>query len=82
MIIVHDLTVQLYLTANFKHQFIQWDGAALPMKEPSGLIGKSDSNKRDMREVVIHNAEPASKRETTERVVKVLDSTYAKADLK
>ena len=40
MIIGRDLMVQLGLTANFKCQVHQWDGATVPMQEPSGLIGK------------------------------------------
>ena len=33
-----------------------------------------------MREVAMHTAEPVSTREATERLVKILDITYAKAD--
>ena len=35
-----------------------------------------------MREVVMQNSEPVSTRESTERLVKTLNSTYAKSDLK
>ena len=52
------------------------------MKEPKGLLGKYELNKREVREVVIQNAEPASAREATEILVKNINSTYAKADLK
>ena len=51
------------------------------MKEPSRLLGQSDLTKRNMRDVVMQTAEPASKRKDTERMVKILDSNYAKADL-
>ena len=40
MIIGHDLMVQLGLTVDFKCQVLQWDGDTVPMKEPSGLLGK------------------------------------------
>ena len=40
MIIGLDLMVQLRPTAKFKCQVLQWDGATVPMKEPSALIGK------------------------------------------
>ena len=62
IIICRDMMVQLCPSANFRRQFLQWDGATLPMKEPSGLIGKSDSSKRKMRKVVMHTAEPGSTR--------------------
>ena len=34
MIIIRDLIVQLGLTAEFKRQFLQWDGATVNTKEP------------------------------------------------
>ena len=52
------------------------------MKESSGLIGKSDLSKRKMRKVVIHTEEPDSMIEATERLVKILYSTYVEAELK
>ena len=52
------------------------------MKEPRGLIGKSDLNKREMQEVVIQTGYLASAIEATEILVKTIDSTYAKAILK
>ena len=62
MIIGRDLMVQLGLAADFKRQVIQWYVATVPMKEPRYLKGKSDLSERKMREVVMHNAEPTSKR--------------------
>ena len=88
MIIGRDLMVQLGLTADFKHQVLQWYGDTVHMKEPSGLLDKSDLNKREMRKmrkmskVVIQTAEASSTREATERMVKSVGSTYAKSDLK
>ena len=46
IIIGYDRMVQLFLTADFKRQVLQWDGATAPMKERSGLIGKSYLSKR------------------------------------
>ena len=60
MIIGRDLMVQSGLTADFKRQVLQWDGANVYMKESRNLLGTSDLTKREMREVVIHNEEPAS----------------------
>ena len=51
MIIGHDLMVQLGPPADFKRQVHQWNGAAVPMKEPSGLLGELDLTSRDMREM-------------------------------
>ena len=82
MIIGRDLMLILGPAADFKHQVPQWYGAKVPLKEPSGMCVKSDLNKRDMREVVMHTLELASTREATEILVKILDSTYENADLK
>ena len=82
MIIGRDLMVQLGLTAGFKLQVLQWDGATVYMKEPRSFIGKSNLTKCKMREVVMQTSEPASTQEDTKRMVSILDSTYAKSDLK
>ena len=51
--ICRDLMVHLGLTADFKRQVLQWDGATVHMKESRNLIGQSDLTKREMREVVM-----------------------------
>ena len=81
MIMGSDLMVQLGLMANFKHQLLQWYGATVHMKDPGILLGPSNLTKSEMSKVMMHNEEPASTREATERMVKILDSAYAKADL-
>ena len=81
MIIGRELMIQLGLTVDFKRQVFQWYGTIVHMKEPSGLLGQSDLNKREMRKVVTKTAEPAFTREATEWTVKSIDMTYAKADI-
>ena len=46
------------------------------------MLGKSDLTSREMREVVIQTSETVSTREATDRLVKILDGTYTKVDLK
>ena len=82
MITGRDLIVQLGLTVKFKRQLLQWYGSTVNMKEPKGLLGQYDPNKRNIREVVMQTAEPASTTEATGRMDKILDSTYVKAYLK
>ena len=53
MIISNDLVLQIGLSTDFNHKFLQWDGAKVPMKEPSGLLGQTDSTSCEMREVVV-----------------------------
>ena len=76
MIIGRGLMVHLGLMTDFKRQVIQWDGATLHIKETRNLLGKSDLTKREMREAVMHIAEPYSTQEDTEKMLKIIDSTY------
>ena len=48
------------------------------MKDSRNLLGKSDLTKREIREVLMQTAEPASTQEATERMAKILDITYTK----
>ena len=52
-----------------------------PMKYPSGMLGKKYLTSHDMRKLVMQTSEPVSTREATEMLVKILNSTYAKAEL-
>ena len=81
MIICHDLMVKLGLSDDFKRQLLQFYGVTVPMKEPSGLLGKSDLTSHEMSEVVMQTALPVSTRESTEIIVKILNITYSKVDL-
>ena len=74
--------VQIGLMAYFKRQALQWYGATVHMKDPSSFLGQSYITKNNMHKVFMQTVEPASTREATEKMVKILDSTYAKADLK
>ena len=82
IIIGHDVMAQLGLKANFKHKVLQWDDNTVSMKKTSGLLGKSNLTKRNMREVDLQTSETASTIEAIELIVKIIDSTYVKADLK
>ena len=81
MVIGCDIMVQLGILEKFKHKILKWGGARLIMKEPSGILGQTNLTSREMIKVVMQTEEPVSTREDTERLVKILDSTYAKIDL-
>ena len=82
MIIGCDLMVQLGLLDVFKFQVLQWDGATAPTKEPSCLLGQTDLTSCNMHQVIMQTTEPVSTREATDRLVKILESTYEKEYLK
>ena len=73
--------VQLGLSTNFKNQVLQQDGDTLPIKEPRGNLGQEYIDSSEMRKVVMQTVEPVPTREATTRLVKILDSTYARSDL-
>ena len=54
--------VQLGLLEEFKHKFLQWYGSIVPIKEPRGLLGKTDLTNHEMHEVVMQTVEPVSTR--------------------
>ena len=78
IIIERGLIVQLGLLDDFKHQFLQWYGATVIMKEPIGLLGKIDLISRKINEVVMNTTEKNSTRESTHSLVELLRSNYAK----
>ena len=78
MIIGRELMVQIFLMVYLNHQFLQWDGAIINIKEPISLLGKSNITKREMSGVVMQTAETASTREAIARMVKLIESNYAK----
>ena len=82
MIIGRDVMVQLGHTDNFKRQVLQWDGTTVHMKESRNLLGKSNLTKREICKVIIQNAEAASTQEDTERMVKILNRTYSKVNMR
>ena len=52
------------------------------MKETSDMLGQTYLTSREMCMVVIQTEEPVSTIEDTDMLVKILDSNYAKANLK
>ena len=76
MVIGPNLMVQLGLMSDFKIQFIQWDSAEVTMKDPSGLLGKYDLSKHEIRKVFMQTAELASTKEANEILVEILESNY------
>ena len=74
--------VRLGLPDDLQHKLLQRDGVTVPTKEHSGLIGKYELTSREIPEVAMQTAEPDSAREATERLLKILNNTYAKAKFK
>ena len=56
MSIVRDMKV--YIGLDFKRQVIQWDGAAVPMKEPRNMLGQTYLSSSEIHKVEMHTEEP------------------------
>ena len=53
MIIGRNLMVQLGISADLKHKFLQWDSDTVPTKEPRSMLGKTYLTSRKMRKVAM-----------------------------
>ena len=83
MIIDHDLMVHLGLMADFKRQVLQWDGATvLNMEEPNSLIEQSFQLSARCAGWLFRLHNQLTHERLLNKGLKILDSTYAKADLK
>ena len=81
MIIGRDLLNQLNINMRFSNGTIKWEDQVVPRKNFQ-KIGKDDHpSKKELRSTILRSIEPKSAREATERVVKILDSKYEKANL-
>ena len=69
MIIGRDLMVQLVLMNKFNPRVLQWYGAAVRIKDPSGLLEKYLPSCK-IQGVVMLTVEPVSARKATERMLK------------
>ena len=58
------------LMADFKRQVLQWDGAAVLIKDPRSFLGQKTLKRHKMHQVVIYTEEPPSTREDIEMMVK------------
>ena len=80
MIIGRDLLGQLGIIIDYKSNLIDWEGTKIPMRDYDKFHKLKLSSKE--LNVIIHNTtEPLVTEKATERMVKILDSNYHKANL-
>ena len=68
--------LHLGLTDDFKRKVLQWNGAAVPMKDPIVMLGQKYFKSCEMHEVAMQTAEPYSTTGSIEIMVKNLDSDF------
>ncbi len=75
MIIGRDLLTSLGLIIDFKHEVLRWDDVTIPMNRTKII------NKKEFNEIFQLATEPRTVQKATERVTKILDAHYEKANL-
>ena len=81
MIIGQDLCNLLGININYEDCTIEMDGMAVAMKDSSFPIRGGKSNKARINKIFSQSAKPKATAEATDRIMRILDSNYHKADL-
>ena len=77
MIIGRDLLKSLGMIIDFKHGVLRWDDVTIPMNRTKN----KNKNKKEFNEIFQLATEPKTVQQATERVTKILDANYEKANL-
>ena len=81
MIIGRDLLNKLGIDLRHSDKTIKWNDVLVPMKSFSDIWEAKHPTRQEMRATFLRSVEPKATREETERVTKILDSNYEKANL-
>ena len=81
MIIGRDLLNELNIDVRFSDGTIKWEDQLVPMKSFSNIWKDKHPTRKELQATILRSVEPKATKEATERVVKILDSKYEKADL-
>ena len=77
MIIGRDLLQALKMTIDFEYQVIKWEGTSVPMNKTK----LAKSRKKELHAIFQLATEPKTVQEATNRVSRILDAKYDKANL-
>ena len=81
MIIGRDLLTQLRIDIRFSDKTIKWEDKIVNMKSFSDIWKAKHPTRAEMRATFLKSVEPKATQEETERVTKILDANYEKANL-
>ena len=77
-----DLMTKLGLIMDYKRKVLTWDEISVPMRSAYHTDSKPTFSRPEITQIMTkRTAEPIATQEATERIVKILDSKYEKADL-
>ena len=80
-IIGRDIMSKLGMDISFEKEVITWEGTEVPMRDFSRLR-KWNLSKYEIRAIIQESNEPLVTQAATNRMIKILDSNYQKANLK
>ena len=80
MIIGRDLLSKLNIDVRFSDKTIKWEDQLVHMKSFSDIWEGIHPTRKEMKATFLMSAEPKTTKEETERVTKILDATYEKAN--
>ncbi|GFH50707.1 hypothetical protein CTEN210_07183 [Chaetoceros tenuissimus] len=81
MIIGRDLLNKLKIDLRHSDKTIKWNDVLVPMKSFSDIWEAKHPTRQEMRATFLRSVELKATQEETERVTKILDANYEKADL-
>ena len=81
MVIGRDLMTRLKINLLFEQQIVQWEGTQVPMRDFRN-IGKHKLTKSELNAIIQTVNEPIITQEATDRMIRILDSHYEKANLR
>lgn len=81
VILGRDLLLNLKMNISFEHEVVSWEGIDIPMRD-FNKIRKYKLDNREFKAFIQERSEPIVTQEATDRIMKILDSNYQKANLK
>ena len=81
VVIGRDLMLELKMDISFARKSVSWEGIEIPMRGFKKLK-KWNISKMEMKAIIQESSEPIVTQEATERILKILDSKYEKANLR
>ena len=81
MVIGRDIMSELGMDLSFYKKTMIWEGIEIPMRDFNKLR-KYQLNKRELQAFISESKEPVVTQKATDRIIKLLDAKYQKADLR
>ena len=81
MVIGRDIMAELGMDLSFNKKTMIWEGIEIPMRDFNKLR-KYQLNKKELQAFISESKEPVVTQKATDRIIKILDANYKKADLR